>query len=185
MENLPLIIPKIIDNEKFDRRILEQKDYKIDNNNIQYKLIIKRDNNYISFTITKLGDIEFHNYQNKYNLEQITNNLNLNEKLYDSLKKVMELIDQSFSNKKLSLINDNNNFKIQIKLQNGLKEYDYVIILNKRELDINEKFEIILKEIVSLKKNNNFNEKIDIIFNSLNHLKKKTNEKLKENIDLI
>ena len=96
----------------------------------------------------------------------------------------MELIDKSYSNKKLSInSNINNEIELKIKLTIGFNEYESLIKLNKKELNINEKFEIITYEILLLKKINNtiINNKIKEVEKLFSNLKSSVNKKLKEN----
>ena len=121
-----------------------KKEYKIKKNEKIYNLIISKDNEYIYFKIYKLNELISIYYKNKFDLKNIINILNLSTHLYDNLDKVIELIDECYKNKKI-LINEekDNKMYLIIKYMIGFKEHEFLIVLKKEELDINEKFEII------------------------------------------
>jgi len=174
------ITPKTIESNK----IIEKKIYKIEINKNKYELIIFRDNQYIYFKIIQIDDITLFYYINKYNYEQIIDILNLKNNLYEDLEKVMELIDEAYSNKKI-LINFNikKNIVIKIKLPMGFKEYESSLILNKKESDINGKFDVIINQI-SLMKNlqdEKIKEKLNEIERQILQLKTSVFQKLENN----
>ena len=80
----------------------------------------------------------------------------LNNILYDNLEKIIELINDSHINDKLFIKDINEtNIELLIKLPIGYKEYDCSIFLNKETLNINSKFEIIIRELEKYKDKNN------------------------------
>ena len=165
--------------------ILVKKEYNLMMNNKPYKLIISHDNKYINF-IVKDQNI-FFQYKNEFDLQNIIQNLKLNVYFYNDLNKIIELLDKVFLNKKMIINYDGKNdaFNINIQLPEYFQEYYSNIILKKKELENNEKFEIILKEIKSIKNDTIIDNKLELITESLNNLKILINKKLNENDDLI
>ena len=147
---LPINTPQ---NECFIDKEIENKNEYIIN---EYKLLVYIKDKYIIFNISKIENISLYYYQSKYELKEIINILNLNNNLYDNLEKIKELINKSYLYKKISINNKNNEMNLKLKLTEGFtKEYKCLIKLNKIELNINEKFERIINEILLLKKSNN------------------------------
>ena len=156
-------------------------------NNKLYLFTISHDNKCIYFIIKEKNNILFSQYKNEYDLRKIIQYLKLNVNFYNDLNKIIELLDKVFLNKKMiiSYNEKNNTFNINIKLPEYFKEYDSNIILKKKELKNSEKFEIIIKEIKSIKKDIIIDKKLEKITESLNNLKILINKKLNENNDLI
>ena len=151
-------------------------------NNFEYKLIISSDNNYLYFKIEHIYEIIFYSYQTKYDLKTILNTLMLNNILYDNFEKIVELINDAYINNKLFIKDiDKSKIELIIKLPIGYKEYDCSLILNKEALDINKKFEIILKQLG----NNKDNNEIKKLEKYLIDLKSLIENKLNENTKLI
>ncbi len=171
-------------NEYFINKETENKNEYIINEN-EYKLCVYIEDKYIIFNIYKLDDISLYYYQNKFELKEIINILNLNNNLYDNLEKIKELVNEAYLNKKLLIYNGNKEINLKIKLPIGFKEYECSIKLNKKELNINEKLELILNEILLLKKSNNINDKFKEIEKLIFDLKDIINKKMKENEELI
>ena len=167
--------------------ILVKKEYNLMINNKLYLFIISHDNKCIYFIIKEKNNILFSQYKNEYDLRKIIQFLKLNVNFYNDLNKIIELLDKDFLNKKMiiSYNEKNNTFNINIKLPEYFQEYDSNIILKKKELENSEKFEIIIKEIKSKKKDIIIDKKLEIITESLNNLKILINKKLNENNDLI
>ena len=152
----------------------------------EYKLHINKENQYIFFKIEQSNNISLYNYQNKYELKQINDILNLNNKI-DNFDEIRELFDKSYLNNKLSININDNNINIKIKFPILYKEYESIITLNKEEKNINNKFEIIINELSLLKefKNKIINDKIQEIEKLINDLKDIVNKKMKENEESI
>ena len=167
--------------------ILVKKEYSLMLNNKPYLFTISHDNKYIYFIIKEQNNILFFQYKNEYDLQKIIQYLKLNVNFYNDLNKIIELLDKVFINKKMNIsYNEKNDiFNINIKLQEYFQEYDSNIILKKKELGNNEKFEIIIKEIKSVKNEIIIDKRLEIIIKSLNNLKILINKKLNENNDLI
>ena len=165
-----------------------KKKYTLDINKKIYEFIIYENNQYLQFIIHKKDDIVFFYYKNQFELNEILNILNLNINIYDNLEKVIELIHQAYLNHKLYINDDNINnniIELIIKLPIGFKEYECSIILKKNEFRIDDKFEIILKEILLLKKNKNIVSDLNKIENLLDNLKSSVKQKLNENMMII
>ena len=172
--------------EKYDK-IKEKKEYSIQINNISYKFIIYIDHIHIYFLIKEINNIVFYIYENKYDIDQIIKILKLNVNFYDNLHKIINLLDQVYLRNKIKLeyIINKDTFNINIKLPIDYQEYDSYLILDKKELDNNEKFDIIIKELCSLQKDKIKDNKIDILKKSIFDLKILIIDKLNENVNQI
>ena len=151
-------------------------------------MIITIDNKLIILKIYKLNNMEFINYENQFNLKDINNILYKNSNICNNLEEVLELIDSIYKNKKLIINNNKDNImNIIIKYPIGIKEHESIIKLNKKEIGINEKFKIILNEIMIIKKDNDkiINDKLNKIEQLLIELKDNVNKKLEENKNII
>ena len=116
------------------------KEYKININEKNYNLIINIENEFIYFKIYKLDDLISIYYKNKFDLKSLINILQLNLNLYDTFEKVIELIDDCYKNKKIEINNEKNNkMNLIIKYPIGYKEHECNVILERGELEINEK----------------------------------------------
>ncbi len=181
------IIPTNNDESK-KKNITIKKEYNIDINNNKYNLIITLDDEFIEFKVYQLNDIKFIYYKNKFNLNNINNILDLSLNIYNNLEKVLQLIDLAYKNKKLLInIDINNKMNLIIRYQIGFMKHECLIPLIEKELDINEKFEIIFNEIILLKKleDRRINEKFKKIEKLLLDIKYNVNKKFEENINFI
>ena len=119
-------------------------------------------------------------------MKEIISILNLSSEIYNETKKIVELIDNAFIDGKLKLKFDdkNNNILLIIKIKNLFRnqEKDYTIKINKNIYNINEKFDIIIKELENLRQNNSALFEIEKKIESLKYV---INNKLEENILLI
>ena len=136
------------------KEYIQKNKYILTLNNISYKLINNYDNNFIFFKLKELKNTTFIYYQNKYNHENILQLLKLNYKIYNNLQKVFELIEQAYLNKQILLIFDNKNNSFNLKLFIEKSNKEYILFLKKHNLDIKEKFKILIKQINSIKKDN-------------------------------
>jgi len=174
---------------KFNKveNILEKKEYKLKIDNKPYIFTISHDNKFIYFIIIEQSNIPFFKYKIDYDLQNIIQDLKLNVHFYNDFNKILELLDKIYLDKKM-IINYNkedDSFNIKIKLYDYFQEYDSYIILKKKELENNEKFDIIIKEIKSIKNDKINDEKLEMITKSLNNLKISNNKKLNQNEYLI
>ena len=169
--------------EQLDEKIA-RKELILKLNNLEYKLIILIDNDYLLLKIELLNEIILYSYQIKYDLKTIINILMLNNILYNNFEKIIELINDAYTNKKL-LIKDVNKDRIEliIKMPIGFKEYDCSIILNRKNPDINEKFTIIIGELKKYKDCNN--NEIKMLEKYLLDLRSLVDNKLNQNSKLI
>ena len=167
--------------------ILVKKEYNFKIDKKAYQFIMSIDDVYIYFMIKQLRDIKFCIYDNKYDKSQIIKLLKLNVFFYNDLKKIIELLDQAYLYKKIAIIFDerNDNFHINIILPIGFQEYNSKIILKKRELDNNQKFDFILNEINLIKKDKTIDNKIKILLKSLSDLMISSNTKNNKNLESI
>ena len=173
-----------IENEK-DLHFNE-KQYLIKINNLEYKLIILYNESKIIFQIDNEQKLLLYNYKKIYLFKELISIFSLPLEIYEESTKIIELIDKAFNNDKLKLKFDdkNNNILLTIKIKNWSvnKENDYTIKINKNDYKINEKFDIIIKELELLKQNN---ESLFTIEKKIISLKNEINNKLKENQILI
>ena len=165
-----------------------KKEYNIEINNEKYNLLIFIDNKLINIKIYNLNNMEFIYYENKFNLTDIYNILYINSNICNNLEEVIELIDSAYKNKKIIVYFSNNNIiNIKIKYPIACKEQECIIKLNKKEIDINDKFKNILKEIMLIKKEKDeiINDKLNKIEQLLLELKDYIKIKLEENKSVI
>ena len=163
----------------------QKKEYLLTIKNISYKLIIYIEDIYIHFKIKESKNIPLYYYQNKYDYKTIIGKLHLDSRKYINLQNIFRLIDQAYLTNNMQFSLDNNNkINLNINLVTGNKINNYVLVLNKKKLEINEKFEIIFNEINNLKKENNSLLK-DYEFEKLqqlvNNLENKIYQKLQKN----
>ena len=190
MDSPPPISINTNENKIYEKNeiITKKKEYKIEMNGNEYLLFITLDEKYINFKLIHVNDIIFIYYINKFDLNDINNKLDLSFNINNNLEKVMKLVDSCFSNNKLSIKYDiNNDINIIMKYPVAFEEHECSLKLIKTELNINEKFEIILNEISLLKKDKNIevNEKFKNIEKLIVDLKDNINKKLKENLNMI
>ena len=145
-----------------------KREYNIEINNEKHKLKLTIDNKLINLKIYKLNNMEFKYYENEFNLNDINNILYKKSNICNNLEEVIDLIDSSYENKKLIINNNKDNImNIIIKYPIVYKERECIIKLNKKEIEINEKFKMILNEIKLIKK-----ERDKIINDKLNNIEK-------------
>ena len=165
-----------------------KKEYNIEINNEKYNLMINIDSKLINFKIYKLNNMEFIYYENKFNLKDINNILYMNSNICNNLEEVFDLIDSAYNNKKVIVYYNNNNImNLKMKYPILYKERECIIKLNKKEIEIDDKFKIILNEIMIIKKEKNeiINDKLNNIEKLILELKKNVNKKLEENKSII
>ena len=174
--------PTPINVENPQKQILEKKEYIINYLNDKYNLIIKRDLVYIYFKLYKLEEITLFKYKNKFYLKSIINHLKINPILYNDFDKIFKLIDECYSNNKIFLNINNDMMDLIMKLNENSKMNDITIHLKKSELNINEQFEVMIKEIKSIKINSNnlLDDRLFGIELLLNDIKNDINNKISE-----
>jgi len=164
--------------------VVQKKEHLITIKNISYKLIIYIEDIYIHLKINESKNIPLYYYQNKYDYKTIIGKLHLDSRKYINLQNIFRLIDQAYLTNNMQFSLDNNKINLNINLVTGNKINNYVLVLNKKKLEINEKFEIIFNEINNLKKENNSLLK-DYEFEKLqqlvNNLENKIYQKLQKN----
>ena len=115
-------------NKKIENNnIIKKKEYNLEMNNNQYILNITIDNKFINFELTQTNDILFFDYKTKFNLNGIIKKLEISHKLYNDLEKVMDLIDNCYSNNKL-ILNLNTHDKINIFIIYSYIQNKFIII---------------------------------------------------------
>ena len=162
--------------------IFQKKEFDIKMDKKTYKLIILIDNSFINFKLTQIGNNSKLSYENKYNFNEIANILELNLQEYNSLEKIFELIYKS--DIKINVDNkDNINLILNLSFKEN-KQKIYKLILNKPKLDINEKFDIIIKTINNIRSENKnllIDEEFLKLQNLLNQLESSINKKFETN----
>ena len=128
------------------KNMANKKEYLLNIKDNEYKLLINIENQFVIFKIEQLNNLSLYYYKKKYELKQINDILNIDNKI-DNFSEIIELFDKAYLNKKLSINVNNKNINLNIKLQISSKEYESIIILNKKEKHINDGFEIIINEL--------------------------------------
>ena len=132
--------------------ILESKQFTIKTENEEYHIKIEINNKYIYFTLTLSDRIVDISYQNKYDLNAIVRLLNLIPNKYKNLSQVLKFIEKAYSMNKISIIQDEFNVVVSIKIPIGFEEEEYKLTLYKVILSNNEIINQIVKELNFIKK---------------------------------
>ena len=146
-----------------------------------YNLIIEVDSNYIYFCAACSNEISLFQYKSKFDFISIIKYLGINENNYYNLNEVFKLIEESYYNNKLSLkFNNKDCLDLNIIILNNKKENIVPIHLIKTELDLNEKFDMVIHQINIIKQNNKLDDRLYAVELLLSDIKYETNEKLKK-----
>ena len=138
--------------------ILDSKEFIIKNETDEYHIKIEINNKYIYFTLALSDRIVDISYQNKYDLNAIVRLLNLIPNKYTDLSQVLKFLEKAYSMNKISIIQEEFNAVLAIKIPIGFEEEEYKLTLYKVILSNNEIINQIVKELNYLKKivmNNN------------------------------
>ena len=165
----------------------EEREYLINNNNINYRLLIILNYKYetIEFKINEMRFIPKFNYSSKINHKRFKTMLKLDDK-YNNLEQIFNLIDNAYSNNKISIIDEDILIKLIINIPNDKsKDNQSILILKRNELDNNDKLDFIINEINSIKINNLslIEKKFNDITKRLDDIESSINLKLKNNND--
>ena len=116
---------------EIDNVINEQKEILIKaNDNSSYKLIIYSNKISLNFLLQKSEDLNSCCYHNKYEYKTIIHILKINEELYNNFEKIIELINEAYLNKRISINEKSNNFiDLIITLPICFKEYKCSFLL--------------------------------------------------------
>lgn len=165
---------------------LENKEYIINQDNASYKITIIREKRNLIIKIKSNDDIKYYYYK-KYNLSDLIKIINV--KIYDSLEKIIGLIDEAYSHNNISIIlNYKYNIILKIKYPIGYQDYgEFQLNLYNKTYKLNEKFEVLFKELNSLKNDKNIliYPKINEIENLLHNLKNEIYNKLNKYMEQI
>ena len=181
----------IISLEKSSEKNLElsqNKEYILSMNDILYKLIISYNSKQIHFKIEKKNEFLLYNYTSLYDFKDIVSILKLPLEIYNETNKVIDVIDKAYENKKLILKNDDNfNLLIIIRLTIGFQEIDCPIKTKKTYFNLEEKFNIIIKELNLLKKNKKIilDSEILELENEIKSLKDSVKQEIENNFNFI
>ncbi len=152
-------------NEASKEEIKAQNKFIVKMNNKKYRLTIIKYDKCIQIKINEINSLNLYYYQNRYTFQNIIDTLKLDISLYDSFGKIMDLIKEAYINNNILLkLFNNNNINLIIRYN----YYESIFTLNKCDLEINEKFDIIINEINNIRKNKN----ISLIVNKLEQLEK-------------
>ena len=134
---------------------IQSKEYSLIMNDLLYRLIISHNTEEIFFQVEQKDESLLYYYSNKYNYKDIVSILKLPLEIYNEPIKAIEVLNKAYENKKIILKFDENNTNILIviKLSLGFEEIECPIMVKKIYFDLNGKFNVILKELNSLKKN--------------------------------
>ena len=132
--------------------IIDSKEFILKNETEEYHIKIEINNKYIFFTLNLSNRIVDISYQNKYDLNAIVRLLNLIPNKYKDLNQVLKFIEKAYSMNKISIIQDEYNAVIAIKIPIGFEEEEYKLTLYKVILSNNEIINQIVKELNNLKK---------------------------------
>ena len=164
----------------------EKKEYLISTKYTNYKLLIII--NYQKDTIEiKINENIFmprYIYSNLYNSKEIKSLLKLGD-IYNT-DQIIYFFDDAYSKNKICIKDEDFNIKLVIKIPNeDNKKNESILILNKKDLNINEKFELIINEINCMKNNNIalIDKKFEEIIERLNNIESSLNEKIKDSTD--
>ena len=132
--------------------IIDSKEFILKSEAEEYHIKIEINNKYIYFTLNLSNRIVDISYQNKYDLNAIVRLLNLIPNKYKDLNQVLKFIEKAYSMNKISIIQDEYNAVIAIKIPIGFEEEEYKLTLYKVILSNNEIINQIVKELNILKK---------------------------------
>ena len=167
----------------------QSKEYILSIDDILYKLIVLYNSKEIFFKIEKKDESLLYNYTNIYNFKDIVSILKLPLEIYNETNKIIDVIDKAYENKKLILKYDVNkiNFLIIIKLTIGFQEIECPIKVKKTYFNLDQKFNIILKELNSLKKNKKIflDSEILELENEIKSLKESVKLEIESNLNFI
>ena len=175
MKENATVAPNIYEGEKNEINIINHKEYNIKYENDNYILRIEIDNKFITFILTKLNEAVNCNYKNKYDLLSIVNKLTLNPSKHTDLNEILDIFDQVYFKKKLSIVKvDDNTISLIIKFNIIFDEVTHELKLYKIYMNNNDKFNLLYNEIKLLQRkvdNVNINKN-----NEIEQIKKKINE---------
>ena len=161
----------------------EQKEYIIKSNNTNYKLLITLNYNFEIYEL-KVCEINFipkFNYEIKYNFNDLKVVLKLEDK-YDHLESLMNFFDEMYTKNKIKLIHEDDSVLLIINSSKDTsKDNELKLKLEKKSLNVNDKFDFIINEINNIK-NNNFSlieKRFDEIMKKLNDIESSINNKIK------
>jgi hypothetical protein len=131
--------------------IIDSKEFIIKNKTDEYHIKVEINNKYIYFTLSLSDRIVDISYQNKYDLNAIIRLLNLIPNKYTDLSQVLKFIEKAYSMNKITIIPDEFNIIMSIKIPIGFEEEDYKLTLYKVILSNNEIINQIVKELKRIK----------------------------------
>ena len=144
--------------------IIDSREFLIKNELDEYHIKIEINSKYIFFTLNLTERIVDVSYQNKYDLNAIIRLLNLLPSKYTDLSQVLKFIEKAYSMNKMSVIQEESNVVVSMKIPIGFEEEEYKLTLYKVILSNNEIINQIVKElniIKSMVSNKEFDGKVD------------------------
>ena len=134
----------------------------INTNNTQFKLNISYNENLIYFGVEKIGQLPKEDYNTNFNMNQLVE-INKFFLQFDTFSELFEAIKEIIQSNKLSIIEENNNIKIQITNPLNKKSFDFIVPL--KEKDLKSKISSLTEYVISLN---------NIVTNLENQLKERT-----------
>ena len=160
--------------------LLDSKRYELKYKEDIYSLLIERSSDdYIHFQLRKSNNISMYHYINKYKYNDIIKILSLQNEYQKDSSKVFQFFDLALTNEKIKL--EYNNYKnimeLILKKDNTVNEIEGKLELNKKKIENDEMFNILINEINEIK--NNKKENKDNIINELINKNKEYENKIK------
>ena len=172
--------------------IYNHREYEITHEKNEYTLRIETDAQNLYFVISLKDRLEY-NYKTNMNLNTIVDKLSLNPKRYSNLELILPLFDKIYENKNLLINFQNDEYcSLILKFNNNFEEETFEIKLYKLNTKMEDKINIILEQIKSLKKNQveketikQMNKKINELTNNMNKKDQETKELINEKNNII
>ena len=136
-----------------EKNNFRQKEYLLYNDNKKYNLLVEVDLYYIYFKLYNIGEITFLYYHNKIDLKSIIYIFKLHPDLYTDLIQIFKLIEELYTQNKIFLKQNKTSMELIFKLKVNSTEYESNIYLIESEISMNEKFDLVMNEIKSIKMN--------------------------------
>ena len=160
--------------------LLDSKRYELKYKEDIYSLLIERySDDYIQFELRKSNSISLYHYITKYKFNDIIKRLSLKKEYQQDSSKVFKFFDLTITNKIIHL--EYNNYKNIMELilekEKEANEVEGKLELNKKKIENDEMFNILINEINEIK--NNKKENKDNIINELINKNKEYENKIK------
>ena len=131
--------------------------------------------------VCEINFIPKFNYEIKYNFNDLKVVLKLEDK-YDHLESLMNFFDEMYTKNKIKLIHEDDSVLLIINSSKDTsKDNELKLKLEKKSLNVNDKFDFIINEINNIKNNNLslIEKRFDEIMKRLNDIESSINNKIK------